>query len=186
MDTETEQRGVGRPTIYTIELREQICRRIASGRTLRAVCRDADMPCRETIDDWLYDCDNEGKEDRIWVKDQFILHLARARHNQADNIHDECIDIADDGTNDFVERAIKGGKVVVVFDKEHVNRSRLRIDTRQAWLQNTLPHIYGKSRVEVQALDKKGNKADMVPVSAQYFDMVDKAIKVATEQHGKE
>jgi len=185
MDTETEKRGRGRPTIYTVELRELLCRRIASGRTLRSVCRDEDMPCRETVDDWMFDCDNEQKKDRAWVIDDFLLHLARARHIQADNVHDECIDIADDGTNDFVERAIKGGKTVVVFDKEHVNRSRLRVDTRQAWLQNTAPHIYGKSRVEVQALDKKGKPTDR-GMSAEY--MAENAAIIAAEKakNGKE
>jgi hypothetical protein len=162
MDTETEKRGRGRPTIYTFELRDQLCRRIASGRTLRSVCRDDDMPCRETVEDWMIDCDNDSKEGKPWIIDEFLRHYARARRIQADNVHDECIDIADDGTNDFVERAIKGGKVVVQFDKEHVNRSRLRIDARQAWLQNTEPRVYGKNRVEIQALDKKGDKADLM------------------------
>jgi len=161
MDTETEKRGRGRPTIYTVELRDQLCRRIASGRTLRSVCRDEDMPCRETVDDWMHDCDNKEKADRAWVMDDFLLHLARARHIQADNIHDECIDIADDGTNDFVEKAIKGGKTVVVFDKEHVNRSRLRVDARLAYLTNMAPRKYGKTRTEIQALDAKGNPADL-------------------------
>jgi hypothetical protein len=34
----------GRPASFTAELATEICRRLAEGRTLRAVCRDRGMP----------------------------------------------------------------------------------------------------------------------------------------------
>lgn len=190
MDIE-EQRGVGRPTIYTPELRAILCRRLAGGRTLRSVCRDEDMPCRETVEDWMIDCDNDSKEGKPWIIDEFLRHYAQARRIQADNVHDETIDIADDATNDFMEivKKRKDGSESkrVVFDKEAVLRSKLRVDARLAWLQNTEPRIYGKNRVEIQALDKKGDKTDLGPSSAAYFDEADAAIKAAMEKrNGKE
>jgi hypothetical protein len=142
------------------------------------------MPCRETVEDWMIDCDNGKKEDKPWVIDEFLRQYAHARRIQADNVHDECIDIADDGTNDFVEIALKGGKTKVIFDKEHVNRSRLRIDARHAWLANTAPRIYGKNRVEIQALDKKGDKADLTDPFIALLDAKIAAKK--KEQHGQE
>lgn len=62
---------------------------------------------------------------------------------------DELVEIADDGTNDYVEREVDGG-VRVVFDGEHFQRSRLRVDTRKWVLSKVLPKIYGdKIGVEV-------------------------------------
>jgi hypothetical protein len=63
--------------------------------------------------------------------DQLMLHWA-----------DESLEIADDGTNDWIQREIrnKDGVVVdhqTVFNKEHVNRSRLRVDQRK-WLLSKL------------------------------------------------
>lgn len=160
MTTETEQAERGRPTIYTPELRAEFCRRLSSGRTKRSVCRDDDMPDRDTIERWLMDLPNDKNKDKAWIIDGFYGHYTQARVMQAENVHDECIDIADDGTNDFVEIAVKKGKKIV-FDKEHVQRSKLRVDTRLSWLANTEPRKYGRNvKVESQALDKNGKPAD--------------------------
>ncbi len=48
-------------------------------------------------------------------------------------------DIADDGSNDFTKD--KDGKAVV--DHEHIQRSRLRIDTRKWIASKLLPKRYG-------------------------------------------
>ena len=34
----------GRPRLYTYEIAEEICERLAEGETLRSVCRDKHMP----------------------------------------------------------------------------------------------------------------------------------------------
>ncbi len=69
----------GRPSLYTEALAAKICRRLAEGETLRAICRD------------------------------------------------EALEIADDALGDWT--ADKDGKKT--FDHEHVQRSRLRVDTRK-------------------------------------------------------
>jgi hypothetical protein len=46
--------GKGRPSIYTEELGEEICHRIANGETLAEICRDPHMPWPNAIrEDWL-------------------------------------------------------------------------------------------------------------------------------------
>lgn len=55
---------------------------------------------------------------------------------------DDLLDIVDDGTNDFVEREGKDGLTTVV-DHEHIQRSRLRAETRKWLLAKALPKIYG-------------------------------------------
>lgn len=166
MDTEIEQRGRGQPTIYNPELRAELCLRLASGRTLRSVCRDDDMPCRRTVTSWLL-LDYEKKEDHPAVHDDFLRHYTRAREEQTENVHDEIVEIADDATNDFMEVVKKtksGEKTTILFDKEHVMRSKLRVDARLAWLANTEPRKYGKNiKVESQALGKDGKPTDPAP-----------------------
>lgn len=163
MDTEKEQRGRGQPTIYNPELRAELCLRLASGRTLRSVCRDDDMPCRRTVTSWLL-LDYEKKEDHPAVHDDFLRHYTRAREEQTENVHDEIVEIADDGSNDYIELEMKNGKKKMLFDKEHVQRSRLRVDARLSWLANTEPKKYGKNiKVESQALGKDGKPTDPAP-----------------------
>src|SRR4051812_2164281 len=59
---------LGRPSTYTAELAATICARLATGETLRAVCRDDGMPSESTVRTWALD-DREG----------FSAHYARAR-----------------------------------------------------------------------------------------------------------
>jgi hypothetical protein len=64
--------------------------------------------------------------------------FARAKSLGFDAIADDCVEIADDATNDYMET--KHGPV---FDGEHVQRSRLRIDTRLKLLAQWDPKRYG-------------------------------------------
>jgi Bacteriophage Sf6, terminase small subunit-like len=43
----------GRPTIRSKEVENEICRRIACGESLRHLCLDPNMPCRDTVFRWL-------------------------------------------------------------------------------------------------------------------------------------
>jgi hypothetical protein len=67
----------------------------------------------------------------LWVRDDrdgFSDHYAHAREIQLDGIADEMLDLVDDSRNDWVERATKSGDVIEVFNREHVDRTRLRVD----------------------------------------------------------
>jgi hypothetical protein len=67
---------------------------------------------------------------------------ARSKNIQLDNIADEIIDIADDGSNDFMT-VVKGDQEYEVQNKEWVNRSRLRVDSRKWLLSKLNPKKYG-------------------------------------------
>ena len=43
----------GRPTIRSKEIENEICYRIACGESLRHICLDPKMPCRDTFFRWL-------------------------------------------------------------------------------------------------------------------------------------
>lgn len=57
---------------------------------------------------------------------------------------EEIMDIADDSTNDYVERKKKNGETFLALDTEAVLRSRLRIDTRKWMLSRMLPKLFGE------------------------------------------
>lgn len=126
----------GRPSDYTTEVAEKICSRIIGGESLRAICADDDMPGRTTVFQWL-----AGNKD-------FAHQYARARAFQAEHLVDEIMEISDDGTNDWMERrseSEKGAGVNTgwVLNGEHVQRSRLRVDTRKWFASKVAPKIYG-------------------------------------------
>jgi Bacteriophage Sf6, terminase small subunit-like len=73
----------------------------------------------------------------------FKAQYARAREVGYHKLADELLDIADDATNDFVERQNREGDTVKVFDAEHVQRSRLRVEARKWLLSKALPKVYG-------------------------------------------
>jgi hypothetical protein len=45
-------RPIGRPTTYTVEKGAEICRRIARGENLSAICRETGAPSYDIIFDW--------------------------------------------------------------------------------------------------------------------------------------
>ncbi len=43
----------GRPSVYTDEIVDKICDRLATGESLRAICAEDGMPNRATVSRWL-------------------------------------------------------------------------------------------------------------------------------------
>lgn len=58
-------RRPGRPSIRSRALEEAICQRIASGESLRAVCRDPAMPSKSTVLRWLSKDADRARKPRI-------------------------------------------------------------------------------------------------------------------------
>ncbi|HAD8110446.1 TPA_asm: DNA packaging protein [Salmonella enterica] len=123
-----EEKKIGRPSDYTEELAEVICLRLAEGESLRSVCRDDGMPSKQAVLRWL--ARNES----------FRAQYVRAKEEGAE----ELFDIADDGTNDWMEKLDKDGEAIgYQLNGEHVQRSKLRIDTRKWYLSKIMPKKYG-------------------------------------------
>lgn len=129
---EDEKRKPGRPSMYSEALATTICERIANGESLTAICKDEGIPSKVTVFKWL-------KE-----HGEFVNQYARAREMQADHYLDEIFEIADDGSNDWMERQVKGGAAVKAVDQEHIQRSRLRVDTRKWAMAKLAPKKYGE------------------------------------------
>ena len=108
------------------KIKDTICERIANGESLRAICEDKDMPNKATVFKWL-------------AADQtFSDQYARAREAQADALFDDILSIADDGTNDWMERKNADDmNIGWVENGEALRRSQLRIDARK-WMAGKL------------------------------------------------
>lgn len=128
----SESAKVGRPSLYSQALCDTICGRLAIGESLRSICRDEAMPGMSTLMVWLA------------RNAEFREQYAQARELQAEYLVDEIIEIADDGTNDYMvakdaEEEITGWRA----NGEHLQRSRLRVDARKWAASKMAPKKYG-------------------------------------------
>ena len=88
-----QPRKIGRPPLYTPELAEEICRRIAEGESLRQICSGDDMPGRETVRTWIL---NDAGADPDKPGSGFSGQYARARVSSAESFEDRILaNIAD-------------------------------------------------------------------------------------------
>lgn len=134
----------GRPSKYNKKLANTICKRIAAGESLLRICRDDGMPHRATVHDWLFDERYKAFHD----------NYERAVNTRAENMFDELEEIADDGSNDYMEKEREDGRVDTVFNAEHVQRSRLRVDVRKWYLSKIMPKKFGE-KVDVTSGGEK-------------------------------
>lgn len=113
-----------------------ICERLAKGEPMAVICRDIGVPVK-TVNDWRL-------SDEV-IRSQFD----EARDLGFDAIAHECLQIADDGRRDY--QVDEDGREVV--DHDHIQRSKLRIETRLKLLAKWDPKRYG----ERQQLEHSGS-----------------------------
>lgn len=145
----------GRPTKYSDKLADRICQKIAEGYSVRSICKEKDMVSMQTLFRWLRENDK--------FREQYVRACEERSYAQAEEI----IDIADNATNDYMEKLEGDG---YIFNSENVQRSRLRIDTRK-WLMSKMnPKVYGDK------LDMTTNGNDIgVALSAKQAEQLLKA-----------
>jgi hypothetical protein len=119
----------GRPSIYSDELADEICERLASGQSLIKISKMNGMPCFATMFNWLADPSKSG----------FLDKYTRAREIQAHYMAEEILDIADSVELDWMPDAEGKSRL----DHEHIQRSKLRVDSRKWLASKLLPKKYG-------------------------------------------
>lgn len=142
--------GAGQPTIYTTEIAIEICTAIATDTvSLKSLCkRNEHFPSVATIFNWL----SSNKE--------FLDLYTRAKEQQADMMAEDILDIADDGSNDFMT-ITKGDMSYEVENKEWTSRSKLRIESRKWLAAKLLPKKYSeKSQIENKHVFETGAVID--------------------------
>jgi hypothetical protein len=149
--TPTQRRPPGRPSIYSDELASKICGYVAEGYSLRQIGDLPQMPHQRTMKRWLAE------------KPTFQERYAQAKEEMAEHFAEEILEIADDGSNDWIEREVESGKIIKVVDHEHIARSRLRVDTRKWLMSKLLPKKYGE-RLDVNThIDLVARLSAMTP-----------------------
>ena len=112
-----------------------ICEWIASGKSLRAFCRQDGNPSLSTVMDWLNDDANED----------FRIKYARARETQAEVLADELMEIADEDKGDALK----------------LQHDKMKIETRQWIASKLLPKKYG-NKMEFEDTSKQQRKLVIV------------------------
>ncbi len=126
--------GQGRPEVYTEELAATILGRLSDGQSLKEICSDDDMPARSTVYKWIFE------------KKDFSDRYDKAREIQAECLADDIVEIADDGTNDWMQRNTGDGEAAGwQVNGEAIQRSRLRVDARKWVAARLLQGKYGDS-----------------------------------------
>lgn len=130
---------MGRPTNFNETIARRICDLVSTHtvgyRRLEKMYDD--LPYEQTVREWRLAHVNFG------------LQYAQAKILQAELLAEECMDIADDSRNDWMESLSdeekgNGWKL----NGDHINRSRLRIDTRKWHASKLLPKKYGDYKTQ--------------------------------------
>lgn len=126
--------------------------RTSKGEPLSRICRDPRMPGRSTVYDWI-----ESDEK---FAGQFRAARARGIHAMAE----ECLDIADEPTNDPVQVANK----------------RVRIDTRLRLAGKWLPKDYG-DKLDVNYNAEVTHRHDLSGLATDELDALEKLVAKAAD-----
>jgi len=159
-DTKTKEtkpkprRGPPCPMTEAVQL--EICARISEGETLTKVCKDPRMPNRNTVTKFAA---GSGPENT-----QFAGRYALARDRLLDVYAEEIITISDDGTTDYIIKTGRNGHEYMAVDQEHIQRSRLRVDSRRWLLSKLRPNEYG-DKVVTEVSGSIDHKHDIASLS---------------------
>lgn len=109
------KRPVGRPSLYSQAVADEICRRMIEGENMSKICKDPRMPGRYTVYSWF-----EKYPD-------FRTRCACAREGLADFLLDKLEDMAEETT------------------ELNVNSMKVKISTAQWRAQKMAPRLYGNN-----------------------------------------
>ena len=155
---------IGRPSLYSEELTDEICDRIATGQSLNEICRSDDMPCTTSVFKWLANYD------------EFADKYARAREAGVEALAEEMLEIADDCRNDWMERVGEAEGVGWRENGEAIRRSALRVDTRKWLMVKFAPKKYG-DKVQLDGNVNVTNEVSDMQFARMVAFTLDKALK---------
>lgn len=153
-------------TKRTPEIEEAILHAMSCGITLTDACKDAGIHYVT----W-----------RNWCRADAALDIAhaQARDQGYDVIADDCLRIADDGRNDYIDGLAAEGDDVAERARangEHIQRSKLRVDTRLKLLAKWDPRRYG----DKMDLNHGGQKDN--PINVLLAEMTGETFNPVTDE----
>jgi hypothetical protein len=155
------KKGVGAPVEWTPDRKEKaietIFTEMAQGKSLRQILDHNDtLPSRRLFYEWM-------AKDSVLSNHYEAISLLRA-----DIMFDEMIEIADDGTRDYMTKEIGDGIEVQVLNTEHIQRSRLRIDARKWILSKMVPKKFG----DKTDITTNGKELPSTPIAPSTINVV--------------
>lgn len=122
----------GRPTKYSLELAASICEKLSSGKPLRQICMEEDMPSQASVYLWLL------------KQPEFSDMYARAREEQADTLADEIVAIADEQPEVIPVYDKRTGELIEhKLDNAFIQWQKNRMDARKWTAMKLKPRKYG-------------------------------------------
>ena len=125
------KKDTGRPSKYTQDLADRICHMLAQGYSLRTVGKEEWCPDLATIFSWMRS------------HPDFLKQYEKAKEESADALVEEMFDIADNGSNDWIEQNDHDNPWYKM-NGEAIQRSRLRVDIRKRAASKLKPKKYGE------------------------------------------
>ncbi len=150
---QAEAKPRAKPVSLTPEIAAELCERVGNGEALIRVCEDAHMPTDRAVRKW--EKENE----------QFGSDFALARARRLEVVETELLEISDDGRRDY--EVGEDGKAVV--NSDHIQRAKLRVDTRLKLLACWDPKRYGTQRTEV---DMTAHLPDVAKATTQLDEIL--------------
>ena len=117
--------------MFSQEVADAVCKRLADGESLRAICRDADMPSEATIRLWALE-DTNG----------FSAQYMRARELGYDRLAEDLLEIADTPVRGVITTTKPDG-TQETKEADMIEHRRLQVDSRKWMLSKMLPKKYG-------------------------------------------
>ena len=131
LDIQPKKKKRGRPTTYTKRVGEKLCLLLEQGKSLREICAMDGMPSTSVFYQWYK------------RNPEFAERYADARALQAILMDDDLQAVADDSSRDYRTEE-RDGRNVEVVDHEHIQRSKLRVDTMKFRMSKMAPRLYGE------------------------------------------
>lgn len=123
---------MSRQTVFTPELFAKICDQLAEGKSLRKICKPANMPSERSVRTWVIE-NREGCAEAY----------QRARNIGLDVMADELIEIADTPEPGTTTKRDEKGAVVEVSEGDMLGHRKLRVYVRQWYLAKLGRKKYG-------------------------------------------
>ena len=117
--------------MFTQEVADAICARLAAGESLNGICKTDGMPAESTVRAWALD-DVEG----------FSAKYARARAIGYERLADELLTIADTPLTGVKTKTNDKGEVETT-EGDMIEHRRLQVDARKWMLAKMLPKKFG-------------------------------------------
>ena len=148
--------------VYSDKLKDKIMERVRRGDSQDAISLLPNMPSDRTMSNWKR------------TKDDFADAWFLAWQEAAERMEEECLEIADNTADDHEIRMDKQGSQYIHGNKEQVQRSRLRIDTRMRLMEARKPSVYGrKAEINVNNIETM-TEAQLVEKLEKKFKEVEK------------